>query len=53
VWLMDRGIPTEAMLKEMRESPRETSYPVGTPRARVKKFEKQWLDLPWLKVGTR
>src|SRR6266699_3267929 len=50
VWLMDRGIPTEALLKEMRESPCETSYLVGTPRARVKKFEKQWLDLPWRKV---
>ena len=50
VWLMDRGIPTEALLKEMRESQRETSYLVGTPRARVKKFEKQWLDLPWRKV---
>src|SRR5258708_25756469 len=47
---MDRGIPTEALLKEMRESQRETCYLVGTPRARVKKFEKQWLDLPWRKV---
>jgi transposase len=25
-------------------------YLVGTPRARVKKYEKEWLNLPWRKV---
>jgi transposase len=50
VWLMDRGIPTEAVLAEMRASEREMFYLVGTPRGRVNKFEKQWLDLPWRKV---
>jgi transposase len=50
VWLMDRGIPTEAVLAEMRDPQREMFYLVGTPRARVAKYEKQWLDLPWQKV---
>src|SRR5436190_2972591 len=50
VWLMDRGIPTEAILAEMRASDQEIFYLVGTPRGRVAKYEKQWLDLPWRKV---
>src|ERR1700716_107486 len=47
---MDRGIPTEAILAEMRAAEREMFYLVGTPRGRVNKYEKQWLDLPWRKV---
>ena len=50
VWLMDRGIPTEALLAEMRNSRQETFYLVGTSRAKVKQYEKKWLDLPWRKV---
>jgi transposase len=50
VWLMDRGIPTEAVLAEMRASEQEMYYLVGTPRGRVSKYEKHWLDLPWRKV---
>jgi transposase len=50
VWLMDRGIPTEAILEEMRAAEREMFYLVGTPRGRVNKYEKQWLELPWQKV---
>jgi transposase len=50
VWLMDRGIPTEAVLAEMRTSEQEMFYLVGTPRGRVAKYEKQWLDLPWHRV---
>jgi transposase len=50
VWLMDRGIPTEAILQEMRDPAREMFYLVGTPKARVTKYEKQWLDLPWQRV---
>jgi transposase len=50
VWLMDRGIPTEAVLAEMRDPWREMFYLVGTPKARVTKYEKQWLELPWTKV---
>ena len=47
-WVMDRGIPTEATLKEMRE--RNISYLVGTPKSRINKHEKQWLTLPWQQV---
>ncbi len=50
VWLMDRGIPTEALLQEMRTSRQETFYLVGTSRAKVKQYEKKWLELPWRKV---
>jgi transposase len=50
VWVMDRGIPSEAVLKEMREPERETFYLVGTPKARINQHEKKWLDLPWQKV---
>jgi transposase len=50
VWLMDRGIPTEALLKEMRESRQETFYLVGTSRCKIKQYEQKWLDLPWRKV---
>ena len=50
VWIMDRGIPTEEMLQEMRSSDREIFYLVGTPRSKVRQYEKKWLDLPWQKV---
>jgi transposase len=50
VWIMDRGIPTEEILEEMRASDREIFYLVGTPRSKVRQYEKKWLDLPWQKV---
>jgi hypothetical protein len=50
VWLMDRGIPTEALLEEMRTSREETFYLVGTSRAKITQYEKQWLELPWHQV---
>jgi len=50
VWVMDRGIPSEAHLKEMREPERQTFYLVGTPKGRINQHEKKWLDLPWQKV---
>lgn len=53
VWVMDRGIPTEAMLAEMRQPDRQIAYLVGTPRGRVNKHEKKWLDLPWQQVRDR
>jgi transposase len=49
-WVMDRGIPSEAILKEMREPERETFYLVGTPKGKINQHEKKWLDLPWQKV---
>jgi transposase len=48
VWVMDRGIPTEATLKTMRE--RKISYLVGTPKGSINKHEKHWLTLPWQQV---
>jgi len=50
VWVMDRGIPSEAHLQEMREPERQTFYLVGTPKGRINQHEKKWLDLPWQKV---
>ena len=50
VWVMDRGIPTEEVLEEMRTSDREIFYLVGTPRSKVRQYEQKWLDLPWQKV---
>lgn len=49
-WVMDRGIPTEEVLKEMREAASPVAYLVGTPRARLSKLEKEFLRLPWSKV---
>src|SRR5438445_4470534 len=50
VWLMDRGIPTEAVLQEMRAARPETVYLVGTSRAKVQQDAEKWLELPWQKV---
>jgi transposase len=50
VWVMDRGIPTEALLREMRDPARQMSYLVGTPKGRMNQHEKKWLDLPWRQV---
>jgi hypothetical protein len=50
VWVMDRGIPSEAILQEMREPERQTFYLVGTPKARINQHEKKWLNLPWQSV---
>jgi transposase len=50
VWVMDRGIPSEAILQEMRDPERQTFYLVGTPKGRIRQHEKKWLDLPWQKV---
>jgi hypothetical protein len=50
VWVMDRGIPSEEVLEEMRQPGREMFYLVGTPRGKIQQYEKQWLKLPWQKV---
>jgi len=47
---MDRGIPTEEVLTEMRAPEREVFYLVGTPRGKMQQYEKKWLELPWQKV---
>ena len=50
VWVMDRGIPTEEVLSEMRQSETPVCYLVGTPKGRLSKLESQLLPLPWEKV---
>ena len=50
VWLMDRGIPTEEVLAEMRSSDPPISYPVGTPKGRLSKLEADLLERPWQSV---
>jgi len=50
LWVMDRGIPSEAILAEMRNPARPVSYLVGTGKGKIKQYEKRWLDLPWHKV---
>ena len=45
---MDRGIPTEATLQEMREA--GTQYLVGTPRSMLGKLDEQFADKPWQQV---
>lgn len=37
IWVMDRGIPTEEVLAEMRTSDTPISYLVGTPKGRLTK----------------
>ncbi len=48
LWIMDRGIPTEAALEQMRAE--GASYLVGTPRGRLNKLEAQLFTQPWKKV---
>jgi hypothetical protein len=47
VWCMDRGIPTEAVLAQMRASDPPVQYLVGTPKGRLTRLEKALLDKPW------
>ncbi|MFQ5937481.1 MAG: IS1634 family transposase [Acidiferrobacterales bacterium] len=47
VWVMDRGIPTEAVLQQMRESDPPVCYLVGTPKGRLSRLEKELLLKPW------
>jgi Transposase DDE domain len=50
IWIMDRGIPTDAVLAEMRRADPPVSYLVGTPKGRLSKLEKALLDRPWQSV---
>ena len=50
IWVMDRGIPTEEVLAEMRSSDPPVRYLVGTPKGRLSKMEKSFLDKDWEKV---
>ena len=50
IWVMDRGIPTEEVLAEMRQADPPIYYLVGTPKGRLTKLEKALLKLPWQAV---
>jgi len=50
IWVMDRGIPSEAVLAEMRAADPPVSYLVGTPKGRLSKLEKHLVTLPWQTV---
>jgi hypothetical protein len=50
VWVMDRGVPTEDVLAQMRASDPPVQYLVGTPKGRLTRFEKQLIDKPWRKA---
>jgi transposase len=50
IWVMDRGIPTDEVLAEMRQSDPPIYYLVGTPKGQLTKLEKALLKLPWQAV---
>jgi Transposase DDE domain len=47
IWCMDRGIPTEAVLEEMRGADPPVRYLVGTPKGRLNRLEQALLTKPW------
>jgi len=50
IWIMDRGVPTEEVLAEMRAADPPVRYLVGTPRGRLTKLEKAFIAKPWEKA---
>jgi hypothetical protein len=47
IWVMDRGIPTEDILEQMRQSDPPVLYLVGTPKGRLTELEEKLTALPW------
>jgi Transposase DDE domain len=50
IWVMDRGIPTEEVLAEMRQAEPPIAYLVGTPKGRLTRLEQALLGRPWQAV---
>ena len=50
IWVMDRGVPTEAALAQMRASTPPVHYLVGTPKARLNRMEAALAERPWVEV---
>ena len=50
IWIMDRGIPSEEVLAEMRASDPPIYYLVGTPKGRLSKLEAELISRPWEQV---
>ena len=49
-WIMDRGIPTEETLHQMRQADPSVRYLVGTPKDRLTKLEKDLATKDWQQV---
>src|SRR5512132_2390304 len=47
IWLMDRGVPTEEVLAQMRAADPPVHYLVGTPKGRLTRLEKHLIAKPW------
>ena len=47
IWVMDRGIPTEEVLEQMRMSDPPVQYLVGTPKGRLSQLEGALLAKSW------
>lgn len=50
IWVMDRGIPTEAALAQLRACDPPLHYLVGTPKARLNRLEAALAERPWVEV---
>jgi transposase len=50
IWVMDRGIPTEEVLAQMRQSDPPVQYLVGTPKGRLTQYEQALLQQSWQEV---
>ena len=50
IWVMDRGVPTEEVLAELRAMNPRVFYLVGTPKAWVRQKQEQWENITWQKV---
>jgi hypothetical protein len=50
IWVMDRGIPTEEVLAELRQAEVPVRYLVGTPKGRLSRLESALAERPWQEV---
>ena len=50
IWVMDRGIPTEKILAQMRAADPPVQYLVGTPRSELTDFEAELCTKDWQSV---
>src|SRR6266403_519039 len=55
IWCMDRGVPTEEVLAEMRRSEPPVQYLCGTPKGRLNRLEQSLVTKPWhsARVGVK
>lgn len=53
LWVMDRGVPTEEILGELRSEDSGVRYLVGTPKGRLTRLEAELTVLPWREVHAK